>query len=119
MKINFIGFGHINIVVDNIRKASEYYKKLFGAVEQQEFPKFINIGFSKSAGFLEEPEKVEVMIRYLEIPKTNLFLELQNSQRWLIFSKKSPIRIPIFFINHGFEKPLAYPFHKADLPCSL
>ena len=44
MKINFIGFGHINIVVDNIRKASEYYKKLFGAVEQQEFPKFINIG---------------------------------------------------------------------------
>lgn len=76
--INFKGLGHINIVVDDINSASKFYEKIFNAVPHQEFPKFKNLGFAKAAGFLENPEKVEVSIRFLEIPGANVFLELME-----------------------------------------
>lgn len=76
--INFKGLGHINVIVDDIDAASEFYKKIFSAIPHQEFPKFKNVGFAKSAGFLDNPENVEVTIRFLEIPGANVFLELME-----------------------------------------
>ena len=76
--INFLGLGHINIVVDDIDAASDFYQRIFNAIPQQEFPHFKNIGFAKAAGFLEKPEKVDVTIRFLEIPGANIFLELME-----------------------------------------
>ena len=76
--IKFLGFGHINIVVDNIKIASDYYADLLGAIKTQAFPHFKNAGFAKSAGFLEYPEKLDVSIEFLEIPQANLFIELME-----------------------------------------
>lgn len=74
--IKFTGFGHISINVPDIEDATVYYETLLGAKRIQEFPHFKNIGFAKSAGFLDKPESVDVSIRFLEIPRANLFLEL-------------------------------------------
>jgi len=74
--VQFDGFGHINIVVDDLEKAADYYAGLLGAKKVQEFPHFKNIGFSKSAGFLDRPEDVDVSICFLEIPDAGLFIEL-------------------------------------------
>jgi len=74
--LQFNGLGHINIVVDDIEKASQFYQDVFGAKKSQEFPHFKNSGFAKSAGFLEHPEKVDVSIQFLDIPHTGVFLEL-------------------------------------------
>lgn len=76
--INFVGLSHINIVVENISEGIEYYKKIFNAIPLQEFPHFKNIGFAKSAGFLETPENVDVSIVFLQIPNTNITLELMQ-----------------------------------------
>ncbi len=76
--LKIIGLGHINIVVDEINEATEFYKKLFGAVPFQEFPHFKNRGFALSAGFLEDPESVEASIRFLKIPGCPLVLELME-----------------------------------------
>ncbi len=76
--IKFNGLGHINIVVDDITKASEFYERVFGAVPQQEFPHFKNRGFAMAAGFMDNPDRVDVSIRFLEIPGANLFLELME-----------------------------------------
>ncbi|MBK2125733.1 VOC family protein [Fangia hongkongensis] len=76
--IKFSGLSHINIVVDDTELASQYYKKLFNAEPLQTFPHFKNVGFSKSAGFMDNPEKVDVTVRFLQIPDTNLTLELMQ-----------------------------------------
>lgn len=76
--INFVGLSHINIVVENISEGIEYYKKIFNAIPLQEFPHFKNIGFAKSAGFLETPENIDVSIVFLQIPNTNITLELMQ-----------------------------------------
>ncbi|WP_127960346.1 VOC family protein [Serratia microhaemolytica] len=76
--IKFNGLGHINIVVSDINIASSYYRNLFGAIPQQEFPHFRNIGFAKSAGFLATPEQVTASIQFLEIPGAGVFLELME-----------------------------------------
>lgn len=74
--IDIKGLGHINIVVDSIEEASEYYQELFSAKPIQCFPSFKNTGFAKSAGFIENPNEVEVSINFLQIPSTNIILEL-------------------------------------------
>ncbi len=74
--VEFDGFGHINIIIDDLEKAAEYYVGLLGAEKVQEFPHFKNVGFSRSAGFLEKPEDVDVSICFLEIPNAGLFIEL-------------------------------------------
>ena len=77
--IKFDTLGHINIVVDNIEEATAFYQKAFNALPLQEFPHFRNLGFAKSAGFLEEPEKLDVSIRFLKLPtKEGLILELME-----------------------------------------
>lgn len=70
--------GHINIVVDNIEEASQYYQSLLKASPQQKFPHFKNIGFAKSAGFMSEPENVEVCIEFLKIDQSDIFIELME-----------------------------------------
>ncbi len=74
--IQYDGLGHINIIVDDIAFASDYYVDILQAKKVQRFPHFKNIGFAKSAGFLEKPEEVDVCIEFLLIPGANVFLEL-------------------------------------------
>ena len=45
--MKFDGFGHINIVIDDLEKAADYYAGLLGTKKVQEFPHFKNIGVSK------------------------------------------------------------------------
>ena len=74
--VQFDGFGHINIITDDLEKAADYYVGLLGAKKVQKFPHFKNVGFSKSAGFIDKPEEVDVSIYFLEIPNTGVFIEL-------------------------------------------
>lgn len=76
--IEFKGFGHVNIIVDDVEVASAFYEALFGAVRVQDFPHLRNRGFALSAGFLEDPDTVDVTVRFLEIPGANLFMELMQ-----------------------------------------
>ena len=74
--INLTNFGHINIVVDDIEKASRFYENLFNAKQIQYFPHFKNKGFACSAGFLDSPDKVDVSINFLKFPNMDIILEL-------------------------------------------
>lgn len=76
--MKFLGLGHVSIVVEDIEIASEFYIRVFGAIPQQNFPHFKNVGFAKSAGFLTCHDDVNVTIRFLEIPGTPVFLELMQ-----------------------------------------
>lgn len=76
--IEFNGFGHVNIVVDDLESATTFYQSLFGARPDQDFPHFKNRGFALAAGFHEDPDAVDVSIRFLEIPGADLFLELME-----------------------------------------
>lgn len=77
--IQFDTLGHINIVVDDIEEATEFYRELFGAVPIQDFPHFRNSGFAKSAGFLSHPEQVDVTVRFLQLPtKEGVMIELMQ-----------------------------------------
>ncbi len=76
--IQFESLGHLNIVVDDMDSAIEFYQRIFNAIPHQSFPHFKNKGFAKSAGFLAEPEKIDVTITFLEIPNTGVFLELME-----------------------------------------
>lgn len=76
--VNFVGLGHINIVVDNIDNGIEFYQTLFGAEPYQIFRDFCNEGFSKAAGFLDDPKSVKLNIAFMEIPGTKLILELME-----------------------------------------
>jgi methylmalonyl-CoA/ethylmalonyl-CoA epimerase len=78
--IQYQGFGHINIVVDDVEQATDFYQRVLGATPAQHFPHFKNDGFAKSAGFMENPSEVDVCIRFLQIP-TNpnpVFVELMQ-----------------------------------------
>ena len=77
--IDFETLGHLNIVVDDIERATAFYVAAFGAVPVQDFPHFKNVGFAQSAGFLDKPESVEVTIRFLKLPTPeDLTLELME-----------------------------------------
>ncbi|XWO13759.1 bleomycin resistance protein [Candidatus Hepatincola sp. Pdp] len=76
--INFKGLSHINIVVDDINSGIEYYKKLFNVIPLQKLSHFKNIGFAKSAGFIENPEKIELSIVFLQLPNTNFVIEMME-----------------------------------------
>lgn len=45
--MNFCGLGHINVVVDDIDVATEFYTRVLSAIPQQDFPYFKNAGFLK------------------------------------------------------------------------
>ena len=77
--IQFETLGHINIVVDDTDRATAFYVEAFGAVPVQDFPHFKNVGFAQSAGFLDQPEAVEVTVRFLKLPTPEgLILELME-----------------------------------------
>lgn len=76
--IDFLGLGHINVVVDDIDAAIKHYIQIFNAKPQQIFRNFKNVGFSKSAGFMQNPGDVNVSIAFLEIPSTSIFIELME-----------------------------------------
>lgn len=77
--IEFESLGHINIVVDDMERATAFYGQAFGAVPLQDFPHFRNVGFARSAGFMEKPEEVDVTIRFLRLPTPEgLILELME-----------------------------------------
>jgi maltose O-acetyltransferase len=97
--IQFDGLGHINIVVDDCEKATRFYQSLFNAQLMQSFPNIKNRGFAQSAGFLDHPEAVEASIRFLQIPDTNLFLELMQyhapkGDQEIIFKKTNDLGGP-------------------------
>jgi methylmalonyl-CoA/ethylmalonyl-CoA epimerase len=76
---SFDSLGHINVVVRDLEEATRFYQELFNASVVQTFPHFKNVGFARSAGFLSEPESVDVSIRFLRIALSrseDLFLEL-------------------------------------------
>jgi methylmalonyl-CoA/ethylmalonyl-CoA epimerase len=76
---SFDSLGHINVVVTDLEEATRFYEALFGATVEQTFPHFKNVGFARSAGFLDSPESVEVSIRFLKFSlkrSEDLFLEL-------------------------------------------
>ncbi|WP_431712639.1 VOC family protein [Serratia marcescens] len=74
--IEITEFGHINIVVDDINEATDFYHTLFGFELVQYFKNFKNSGFAKSAGFLDYPNDVSVDISFLRIPRTKIYIEL-------------------------------------------
>lgn len=76
--IEFIGLGHINIVVEDIDKGMNFYRQFLGAKPIQMFRNFKNIGFSKAAGFIENPDEIVLSIAFMKIPHTNLTLELME-----------------------------------------
>jgi maltose O-acetyltransferase len=76
--IDFVGLGHVNIVVENIDEGMAFYEKLFGATPVQMFRNFNNAGFAKAAGFLENPENVTLSIAFMALPNVNLTLELME-----------------------------------------
>ena len=76
---SFDSLGHINVVVTDLEEATRFYQELFGASVEQTFPHFKNVGFARSAGFLDDPESVDVSIRFLKFSfkrSEDLFLEL-------------------------------------------
>jgi methylmalonyl-CoA/ethylmalonyl-CoA epimerase len=76
---SFDSLGHINVVVTDLEEATRFYQELFGASVEQTFPHFKNVGFARSAGFLEDAESVDVSIRFLKFSfkrSEDLFLEL-------------------------------------------
>lgn len=77
--IQYDTLGHINIVVDDIERAADFYRNALGAEPMQDFPHFKNVGFAKSAGFLDAPEEVDVSIRFLKLPtKEGVVIELME-----------------------------------------
>jgi len=74
--LDIVGFGHINIVVDSIETSMQFYQDLLGAQPIQFFPHFKNRGFARGAGFLDEPEKIDLSLNFLKIPNTEIYLEL-------------------------------------------
>ena len=76
---SFDSLGHINVVVTDLEEATQFYQELFGASVEQTFPHFKNVGFARSAGFLDDPESVDVSIRFVKFSfkrSEDLFLEL-------------------------------------------
>jgi methylmalonyl-CoA/ethylmalonyl-CoA epimerase len=76
---SFDSLGHINVVVTDLEEATRFYQELFGASVEQSFPHFKNVGFARSAGFLDDAESVDVSIRFLKFSlkrSEDLFLEL-------------------------------------------
>jgi maltose O-acetyltransferase len=77
--VQFETLGHLNIVVDDIERATAFYALAFGAAPLQEFAHFRNVGFARAAGFLEHPEELDVTIRFLGLPTPEgLVLELMQ-----------------------------------------
>ncbi|MGC1072496.1 VOC family protein [Pantoea agglomerans] len=74
--IEITDFGHINIIVQDVDEATDFYRRLFGFELVQSFKGFKNDGFAKSAGYLNE--EVNVDINFLKIPNTKIYIEIMR-----------------------------------------
>lgn len=74
---------HLNIVVDDINKATAFYQRTLGFEqaydadgEKMDYPRLTLASFAKDAGF--EDGQVDVDIRFLHHPTAGLYLELMR-----------------------------------------
>lgn len=74
----FTGLSHICIFVDEMKTAIDYYRTLLGVVPDHYLPHWKNPGFFRAAGFLDEAEKGDVSIAFVNVPGTKLTLELMQ-----------------------------------------
>jgi len=108
MAAEALALSHVNIVVDDLDRATEYYGRTLGFViacnkgGPINFPHYTSSAFAKDAGFLDG--KVDVDIRFLRHPQAGLYLELmvyhlpegrQNIQEFNITDMGGPRHIAI------------------------
>ena len=82
MCTKLLGFSHINVVVDDIEKATEFYGRTLGfqlaynADGAIDFQHYTGAAFARDAGFLDG--HVDVDVRFLRHPQAGLCLELMR-----------------------------------------
>ena len=80
MAVEALALSHVNIVVDGLDKATEFYNRTMGFVIASnkdgliDFPHYKSSAFAKDAGFLDG--EVDVDVRFLKHPQAGIFLEL-------------------------------------------
>lgn len=75
-KPEFCGLSHVCIFVDDVEEAFAYYERILGAVREQYIPHWHNAGFFRAGGFIDEAERGDVSIGFMNVPGTSLTLEL-------------------------------------------
>lgn len=79
-KTAITGLSHVNVVVDDIERATEFYERTLGFEigtndrGRMDYPKVTQENFARNAGFMNEP--VQVHVRFLRHPAMGMFLEL-------------------------------------------
>ncbi len=83
MKTNILGLSHINIVVDDIKIATSYYKKLLGVEvatdssgNEMDYPNVQLRSFALNAGFMDG--QVDVHVRFLKHLNSGIYIELMK-----------------------------------------
>jgi catechol 2,3-dioxygenase-like lactoylglutathione lyase family enzyme len=77
-----VGISHLNIVVEDIEYATEFYRRTLGFVQAHnvrgvmDYKGLTRETFARDAGFLDG--KVNVDIRFLKHPSTGLYIELMK-----------------------------------------
>ncbi|MEJ2044764.1 MAG: VOC family protein [Reinekea sp.] len=87
------GVSHINIGVPDLERAIDFYSQLLAVEPLQAFDHFRNTGFARSAGFLDNPEEVEVSIAFVAVPGTQLTLELMQYHMPVAVDKVRPMAV--------------------------
>ncbi len=72
----FCGLSHVCIFVDDVEEAFSYYERILGAVKEQYIPHWHNKGFFQAGGFVQEADEGDVSIGFMNVPGTELTLEL-------------------------------------------
>ncbi|MGD1895105.1 MAG: VOC family protein [Cyclobacteriaceae bacterium] len=82
-KTNIIGLSHINVIVNDIAEATDFYSRTLGfglAIDKEgnimDYPHFQLETFARDAGILDG--KVDVDIRFLRHPKVGIYLEIMK-----------------------------------------
>ena len=76
---NIIGLSHICIFVDDMEQAVDYYRALLGVEPDHCLSHWRNKGFFQAGGFVDEAERGDVSIAFVNVPGTKLTLELMQS----------------------------------------
>lgn len=80
MSVEMLALSHVNIVVDDLDKATEFYNRTMGFIIASnkdgpiDFPHYTSSAFAKDAGFLSG--EVDVDVRFLKHPQAGIYLEL-------------------------------------------
>ena len=59
---------HINVVVDDMDKAIDFYQRFLGAAPQQRFNKICNEGLNHGVGLEGDVSNLEITVCYLAVP---------------------------------------------------